>query len=801
MENSIDNKLLCYQCGQPCTDTAFTVAEKTFCSFGCKTVFEILQDNDLCAYGDTQNVPGRVTGDSAVLKKYAVLDRPDVKRRYITFSDGKQMHVKFYLPYIHCISCVWTLENLHTLHAGILHATVDFTRKEIFIIADATAITLKEIASVLDAAGYEPYLSYSEMGETKVVRPNRHRLIKLGIAGFCFGNIVIFSLPEYFAGGEMLDYRLQRLFYVLSLILALPVVFYCAQEFFTAAWKGLRSRILNSDALIALAITIAFFSSVIDIVLWQRSGYFDVLSGIVFFMLVGRYLQEHTFRSVTHDASDAAGLPMTVLKLSKGIAARVPLSELKSGDDYIVEDGEIIPADSVLISGEAHIHYSLVNGEQEPVAKHVGDLIYTGGRQSGGRLELCVIKEVSPGYLMQLWNSGGKQKTGQTTVGFVQWFSKYYGYIIIALSVCAFIFWSVTDTSRSLAALLSALVIACPCTLLLSSGFAYGNAVQRLGKWGLYLKNVHVFQNLQRITAVVFDISGLPGGEKSSLPDFRGGALSAAMQPVFAGLAKQFTHPLSNGIVMMLGKQKPVAMSGVVETPGAGIAVMYKGDLYEIGTASYICTRPIETSALFCAVNGRVVGRFVFDHIRPESLTDMLALLKKRYDVHVICSESERELLEMALPGTDVQCYYGNGLEKKQYIRELQNRGARLAVVGDGPQGAVVLLPGGNTETDILSLNASRIPGADAILTKSHLHALPALFAYARQCRLVVCTGYLASFTYIFAGVFFALQGVLSPVVAAILMPLSTIAIVIGTTGLCSLAAKSQFTNFRTRWR
>ncbi|MBP7398096.1 MAG: heavy metal translocating P-type ATPase metal-binding domain-containing protein [Chitinophagales bacterium] len=793
MGSSIENKLLCFHCGEPCPDATFTIEEKTFCCFGCKTVYEILQDNDLCAYYDIQNFPGQSQKNKIASAKYEVLDRPDIKRRYITFSDGKQIHVKFYLPLIHCSSCIWLLENLHAINPGIIQSTVDFTRKEIFIIADETVIALKDIAAVLDSVGYEPYLSYSDMGEKKIAITNGNRLLRIGIAGFCFGNIMMFSIPEYFAGGDLQDLQLQRLFHFLSFILSLPVLFYCSQEFFNSAWKGLRNRFLNIDAPIVLAILITFIRSMYAILIEQQGGYFDSMSGIVFFMLVGRFFQDYTYRSITFDRDYKSYFPLAVSKLSKGVTTQIPLSELQNGDDYLVHHGELIPADSVLINGIAQIDYSFVTGESEPVEKTIGDLIYAGGRQTGGQLELCVIKDVSQSYLTQLWNNTGAQKEVNESGSFVHLLSKYFSYIVITLSVTACIFWMFVDSSRALDALVTPLIIACPCALLLSSTFTYGNAITRLGRFGFYLKNAHVIERLQHITTIVFDKTGTITKNKSAEVIYEGELLSEEMQSILFSLASHSTHPYSRSIVRYLGKQHKIIISDFTESAGAGIAGIYDSDFFQIGSAKFTGASHDNLSAAYCAINGNVIGRFIFKNKYVDGLEEMITDLKTRYHIYLVSGDNAREHHALSeIFGNDNQLYNCSPHEKKNFVQQLQSKGEKVAMIGDGLNDAGALLAsdaGIAISSDINQFT----PASDAILDIRFLQKLPELFKYARQSRHVILGSFIFSILYNLVGLFFALQGLLSPVIAAILMPLSTITIVLFTTGLSSILAKSKF--------
>lgn len=793
MGNSTEIKNLCYHCGEPCTDDLFVIEEKKFCCFGCKTVYEILQENDLCNYYDLQSHPGQSQKHKIETTKYEILDRPDIRSRYVSFSNGKQMHLKFYLPLIHCSSCIWLLENLHALHPGIIQSTVDFTRKEIFIIADESQISLKEVAGVLDSIGYEPYLSMVDLGEKKMQSPNRSRLIKIGVAGFCFGNIMLFSAPEYLAGGDLQDMHLQRLFQFLSLFLSLPVFFYSATEFYTSSWKSLQNRFLNIDAPIALAIIITFVRSLWAVFVEHEGGYFDSMSGIVFFMLVGRYFQDYTYKAISFERDYRSYFPLAVTKLTDGKTEQIPLSELQSGDHFIVHNGELIPADSILIRGHAQVDYSFVTGEAEPVEKTMGDLIYAGGKQCGTHLELRVIKDVSQSYLTQLWNNSDTTKQDAQQNSFIHLLSKHFSIIVLVLSVAACIVWLFLDPSRALDALVTPLIIACPCALLLSSTFTYGNAITRLGRFGFYLKNAGVIEKMQHITTLVFDKTGTITQGKSAEIIYEGTPLTAEQKSLIYTVAKESTHPYSRAIVRFLHEQPIVQVNTIKEKTGAGIEAMTEKYSIKIGSAEFVDAKSDGASASYISIDNHVIGRFIFRNTYIDGLHTTIRDLKKRFHVYLISGDNAREQGRLAeIFGIENQFYNFKPSDKQQFIQTLQSNGEKVMMIGDGLNDAGALL-----KSDVgLAVTAdihNFTPASDAIIDIRNMHNLGNLLQYAVHSKNVITGSFVLSIIYNVVGLYFALQGLLEPVIAAILMPLSTITIVLFTTGMSSFFARKLF--------
>jgi P-type Cu+ transporter len=388
MNNETIDKTLCYHCGETNTSFRISLQDKYFCCEGCKMVYEILNENNLCAYYELNENPGVTQRIKIRENKFAFLDDAVIIQKLIQFTDGVQTHMTFYLPQMHCSSCLWLLENIHKLNPGVVTSKVNFVKKEVYLVFDNARTTLRKVVETLTAIGYEPHISLQELDTQKVSTVDRSRLYKLGIAGFCFANIMMMSFPEYFSINGYIEKNIHTTLKYFILALSLPVFFYAASEFFVLAWKGLRNKFLNIDAPIALAILITFGRSLYEIFSNTGSGYLDSMSGIVFFMLLGRILQDKTYQSISFDRDYKSFFPIAVnvKKEDKFIPASV--DQLKEGDVIQVYSNELIPADCILSKGKAEIDYSFVTGESAPVYKETGEIIYAGGKQIGGALEL-----------------------------------------------------------------------------------------------------------------------------------------------------------------------------------------------------------------------------------------------------------------------------------------------------------------------------------------------------------------------------------------------------------------------------
>ncbi len=391
------------------------------------------------------------------------LDDEAVANKLLTFSEKEIALVKFSIPKIHCVSCIWLLENLHKMNPGIISTRVDFPGKQVAITFNQKEISLRKIAELLSRIGYDPDIRFSDVQGGAKRQVDRNLIYKIGVAGFCFGNIMMLSFPEYFTGVTFLEPSLKSFFNYLNLILALPVFFFSASDYFINSWKASRSKYFSIDLPIALGLTAMLIRSSYEIISGSGPGYFDSMSGLVFFLLIGRYFQSLTYKSMSFERDYQSYFPVAVSVRKNAKESSTPISKLNLGDKMVIHSEELIPADAILLNGGARIDYSFVTGESDPVAKHAGDLIYAGGKQKGSVIELQVTKTVEQSYLTQLWNHDSFHKTKHQNISrLADSISKYFTLSIIMIAVATGIYWFPIDVHKGILACTAILIIACP---------------------------------------------------------------------------------------------------------------------------------------------------------------------------------------------------------------------------------------------------------------------------------------------------------------------------------------------------
>ncbi len=778
-------------------------------------MYELLDARNLCQYYALTDGPtGRKVPEVELPGRFAYLDEPGVQAQLLAFRSDTLARVTLHLPQMHCASCIWLLEHLYRLNPHIAEARVNFPRKEISLAYQPQHVSLREVVTLLAAIGYEPQLSLAELGPPTPPR-SRALTYQLGVAGFAFGNVMLLAFPDYLAPVGQLASGLGRFFGYVSLALALPVLLISARGFFAAAWQGLRQRYINLDFPISLGLAALFVVSTVEVLRGNGVGYFDSFTGLVFFLLIGKWAQQRTTEALRFDRDFTSYFPVAVTRLREGEAGTVSVKELQVGDRIRVRHREVIPADAILLRGTGEIDYSFVTGESAPVEKVAGEIIYAGGRQLADAIELEVVREVSQGYLTQLWNNAAFQKaaradgarTGLETyanhVG--RWFVG--ATLVLALGAVAYWYGYRHDAAMAVRAFTSVLVIACPCALSLATPFALGTALGVFGRHKLYLKNAAVAETLGRADTIVFDKTGTLTDVKQSGVRYEGAPLTPRQHQRLAALVGCSTHPLSQRLRQELGASDYDDFVGdFSEKPGQGLRANVAGQEVRVGQAAFVAATGPAAAATTATVlgefdgglarvrvafGGEVAGEFVFENVYRDGLPDVLAALRERYHLAVLSGDHDGEqarLRQLFGPRAELR-FRQSPVDKLDYVAELQRQGRTVIMVGDGlnDAGALRAADAGVALTDSLT-NFS--PACDAILDAASLRQLPAFMRFTRASLRAVLFTFALSLCYNAVGLALAVQGKFTPITSAILMPLSSLSVMVVATVLVRRAAR-----------
>ncbi len=788
----------CYHCGNDCDTVTINYDDKYFCCNGCKTVYEIFSENELTCYYDLQNSPGAIP--SEIEGKYDFLDNEKIKEKLLEFNDDKVQIITLYIPHVHCSSCIWILENLNKLNKSISSSQVNFNKKTVRVVFNPNTYSLKELVKLLSSIGYEPNINLEDFDKKNIII-NRSLFYKLAVAGFAFGNIMFLSFPEYFqVDGFWID-KYKHFFRWLMFAFSLPVVFYAAQDYFVSAFKGLRANLLNIDVPIALGISVLFIRSTIEIIFDLGSGFFDSLTGLVFFLLVGKYFQQRTYSFLSFERDYKSYFPIAITKIVNGKEENIQVYDIEKGDRLVIRNEELIPVDGILINGNAQIDYSFVTGESAVVFKDSGDKIFAGGKQTAGVIEMEALKSVEQSYLTQLWsNDIFKVNKEETFSNLTNNVSKRFTVIILSIAIIATGYWLIYNPNLALNVFTAVLIIACPCALALSAPFTFGNLLRILGKNKFYLKNTSALEQLAKIDTIIFDKTGTITTSKSNSITYEGIDLTLEEEELLKSTLRGSNHPLSRALYNLLKQNDILTLDSFEEHLGMGIQASHDNKQMKIGSASFVGKNKADdllNTSVHISSNNIYKGKFVFKNIYREGLVPLFRKLSTRYNLVILSgdNEGEKEFLKEILPKHITYYFNQKPEDKLNYIKSLQKEGESVLMIGDGLNDAGALAQSNVGVAISENINVFS-PACDAILDSKQFTKLWDFLNISKSAIKVIKLSFVLSFIYNILGLYFAVTGQLSPVVAAILMPLSSISIVVFTTASTNLLGKRLKNNF-----
>lgn len=764
----------CYHCGDTNPAKPDVHDDKAFCCNGCVQVYRLLTDAGL---EDVYQSEGYLPSANQSKADYSYLDLPDVQAKLIRYENEGLKVVSFELPTIHCASCLYILEAMPSWQPGVKRLDVQFSSKRAIIYFDPESIELSSIAQRLHSIGY-PLNINLDASESKADGA-KHYIAPLAVAGFCFGNIMLFSLPEYLGLDNDLYSEFGHLFRYLSMILALPVMLYSANVWHKSAYQAIRRRIVTIDLPIVAGIWVLFLRSIYEVMVLNQPGFFDSLAGLIFFLLIGKWYQQKTFDRLSFDRNFTAFLPLVVqAENAKGERFQKSASNIEVGDVLFVRHGEIIPVDARLLSDHARINYSFITGEAEPETVTKDTQLFAGGSVQGKAIRVEVLKPLEESYLHALWDSRrkGLKSRFQNITDSV---SANFSIAILLTALVGALVWLPFDASKAAMVFTAVLIVACPCALALAAPFSMGSGIRTLARRGIYIKNPDAMERLGTVSTLVFDKTGTLSYNEREKIDYVGTPLSSEERMMMASAVQQSAHPVSTSLSTYLNSNVASEPDHFEELEGRGIEAHINGRIIRIGSAAFAGASEQEGARVYVSIDGEPRGHFSWKSHYRDGIDDMLNSLSAHYPIALLSGDgdAERAALTSLFSRWGDMRFRQKPDEKMNYIDGLQENDARVLMAGDGLNDTAAL------KTAWFGMAVSENtqsfgPSSDGIIESSKISMLPDVLRYAKQLQALTKESLRLSLVYNIVGLSFALAGVLTPIYCAILMPLSSVTVV-----------------------
>jgi len=784
----------CAHCGLPVPLARRTSAgAASFCCDGCATVFSVLLEHGLTRYyalarAAGERVPAHVTG-----RGHEELDDPAFVARACTPLPGGLLATDLYLEGVHCAACVWLVEKIPSLVRGAIEVRLDLPRSRARVLWDPMKAKLSEIAVALDRLGYpvHPYRGARAAEVRK--RENRELLLKIGVAGAVAGNVMAIAFGLYGGFLHGIEPEYLMLFRVTSLLVAAPSVFWCGSTFFRGAFFALRAKTLSMDVPIAIGLVAGYAQGAVNTVRATGEVYFDVVTMLVFLLLAGRYLLKRRQGAAVEAAELLSSLaPSSARVLEDGGEREVPLEALVPGMRVAVLAGETFPADGLVVDGRSSVDPSLLTGESRPVEVACGDAVHAGTVNLSGRLEVAIEstgEDTRVGRLMRLVEESARRRA--PIVQLADRISGRFVAAVLALAAITFAIWWHVSAQLAFDHAVALLIVTCPCALGLATPLAISAAIGRAARAGFLVRGADVIEALSRGGRMILDKTGTLTMGELAVVAYSG---SEQVRALVAAAEAHSSHPVARA----LATSRPPAMGPVEieETLGGGIVGRVGRHAVVAGSPAFLASRfpvwPLEITSrvaafsaegltpIVIAVDGAVCGVFgLGDPLRDDARGAIHALRALGYESSILSGDHPGAVSAVAR-ALDVSPDRARG--------SVSPEGKVAAVLAEKERGAVVMV--GDGVNDAAALASADVgvavhggaeaafAVADVFVTRPGLNRLVELVVGSRRTMRVVKRNLIFSLLYNVVAVVLAMTGFINPLLAAILMPLSSLTVI-----------------------
>jgi Cu2+-exporting ATPase len=738
------------------------------------------------AFGERR--PSRVQASGRTFEEF---DHPAFATLYVRARADGLSEVELYLENVHCASCVWLVERASLTIPGVHAAELDVGRARVKVVWRPGETPLSEIARFLDSLGYVPHPYRGARAEDRRRAEDRAALIRIGVAGAIAGNVMMIALAIYAGWFGGIEREFERYFRWWSFALATPSLLWPGRVFFTSAWGALRQRQLHMDVPIAFALGAGWLHGAVNTIRDAGPAYFDGVATLVFLLLVGRFLQQRAQRAAVDAAELLSSLAPSTARVVDGDTVReVPTEAVLPGWVVEARAGDTIPADGEIIGGTTAVDTSLLTGESVPVAAGVGATVYAGTVNVAAPIRVRVTgtgEDSRLGALLKDVEASARRRS--PVVHLADRMAGWFVAAVLALAALTYAIWIVRDPTRALDNAIAILIVTCPCALALATPLAITSAIGKAAARGLLVRGGDALESLSRPGTLLLDKTGTITTGHLEVAGWTG---EDAARPLVAALERHSRHPVAAALAAAWGRGPLAAATAVQETIGGGLSGIVAGHRMAVGTANFV--RPHLRSAddalpdplpgctaAYVVVDGRCAGvASLADPLRPDAADAVRALRARGWRVEILSGDGEgpvrRVASELGIAASDAR-WGATPEDKRRRVESTRGRGP-VVMVGDGVNDAAAMAAA-TVGVGVHGGAEACLATADVFTTRDGLAPVIELVRGAARAMGVVRTGIVISIAYNVLGVALAMAGLINPLVAAVMMPVSSITVVL----------------------
>ncbi|RHX94018.1 heavy metal translocating P-type ATPase [Leptospira yasudae] len=797
----------CYHCNTPIRSEKEIVfgelkgKTETFCCSGCRSLATLLVENGLTRFYDLR---GSETLEpvASERKNRDDLETPSVYQEYVIQKENGICETLITIGKIHCSACVWLNERVLSERDGVLEVRINFATARMKLVYDRNKVDLNEIFAIIRKIGYEPSLYSPLKAETKVGLFSKDLFLRMALAGFSWGNIMLFSIGLYAGYFTGIEIEFKRLFHYVSWIFATPVYLYSGYPFYKGAIESIKRRMLSMDTLLFLGVSLAYFYSVYVTLSDKGEVYFDSVCTIYFFILIGKFLESAIRLKAGRKIGELLStLPEEYTVLRDDVERSVSPNKIQTDDLILLKNGNRVPVDGILRSATAYFDESFLTGESKPVTRKEGESILSGALCLSSNVRMSAsttAKESTLARISSLIESSLQTKPSiQRTT---DRFSTYFIQVVFLIAVATFSIFGFYYGTWEAATLntISVLIVACPCALGLAVPAAYVVSNLLHGSKGILVKNPDSLEILSRADRIYFDKTGTLTLGRLSIQEERFLKQEDPLRiySILISLESKSTHPLAVGLKKEIEKKLevlhqtpiPISWKELKEIPGNGIeAVSLNGNqTYRIGNKQFVTYgRDPQDGKIYLGCNREPIVSFSMeDTVRPEARATIQTLTETIPFLGILSGDSKSNVQSLASAlHLEHSLYELKPEEKLEEIRKAQNEGHTVVMVGDGINDSACLAAA-NLGISMGIASDLSIDKSDLVLLSNRLDSLVSAVRISKSTRRIIFQNILISLTYNSIMIPLAAFGFMLPVICAGFMTLSSLSVVLNSISL-----------------